>query len=70
MAGDTEKGSTDANRSQDEEVADIPKDPDAHLSPEERAKVVGSSPAQSSGWSAQIYDCSHLNSRNDDFFGG
>ncbi|KAH6650432.1 major facilitator superfamily domain-containing protein [Chaetomium tenue] len=39
MAGDTEKASTDANRSQDEDVADIPKDPDAHLSPEERAQV-------------------------------
>ncbi|KAH6854079.1 major facilitator superfamily domain-containing protein [Chaetomium sp. MPI-CAGE-AT-0009] len=37
MAVDTEKASTDANRSQDE--GDMPKDPDAHLSPEERAEV-------------------------------
>lgn len=48
----------------------MPKDPDAHLSPEEREKVVSSSPARSSGWPVQIYERSHLNSRNDDSFGG
>jgi hypothetical protein len=45
MNPDQEKASTDANGSQDGYGTDLPKDPDAHLSPEERAEVVGLVPA-------------------------
>ncbi|KAK4044349.1 major facilitator superfamily domain-containing protein [Parachaetomium inaequale] len=39
MNTDQEKASSDANGSQDDYGTDLPKDPDAHLSPEERAEV-------------------------------
>lgn len=42
MNSDKEKASSDANRSHDDYRPDMPKDPDAHLSPEEKAEVVGS----------------------------
>ncbi len=42
MSNDREKASSDANRSHDEGEVDIPEDPDAHLSPAEKAEVVGS----------------------------
>ncbi len=40
---DKEKASSDANRSHDYYPVDIPADPDAHLSPEEKAEVVSRS---------------------------
>ncbi|KAG7292781.1 hypothetical protein NEMBOFW57_002824 [Staphylotrichum longicolle] len=40
MNSDKEKASSDANRSQDEYAVDMPRDPDAHLSPEEKAEVL------------------------------
>jgi hypothetical protein len=41
MNSDKEKASSDANRSHDEYGLDMPNDPDAHLSAEEKAEVVG-----------------------------
>lgn len=40
MNSDKEKASSDANRSHEEGGLEMPKDPDAHLSPEEKAEVV------------------------------
>jgi hypothetical protein len=38
---DKEKESSDAMRSQDGYASEMPRDPDAHLSAEEKAEVVG-----------------------------
>ncbi len=43
MNSDKEKASSDANRSHDYYPVDMPADPDAHLSPEEKAEVVSRS---------------------------
>ena len=43
MNSDKEKASSDANRSHDCYPVDMPADPDAHLSPEEKAEVVSRS---------------------------
>lgn len=40
MKADEEKVSSDANHSQEGEAPDMPKDPDAHLSEEQKAEVV------------------------------
>jgi hypothetical protein len=43
MGSDKEKASSDANRSHEDYPVDMPADPDAHLSPEEKAEVVSRS---------------------------
>lgn len=62
---DKEKASSDANRSHDEYGLDMPYDPDAHLSAEEKAEVVGLD-----GCNYPPVGSSHMDSRNAGLSGG